>query len=181
GAKGIKQHVLDHHREPERHQQNVAVLAVRGRADDEALQAVSEHEEQRCEHDGREVGVEPEPSVREERREHGGGEQRAMREIDDVKNAVDQREPERDEPIDRAGQEPVEDGGNEDDRRQHAATQRRRRRSPRVAAAQAGGLGNTGFAVANVCGKITWMSLPSTWVLTGAASWFWPLTNLVGP
>ena len=25
------------------------------------------------------------------------------------------------------------------------------------------------------------MSLSSTWVLTGAAPWFWPLTNLVGP
>src|SRR5262249_60387077 len=41
GTKGIKQHVLDHHREPERHQQNIAVLAVRGRADDEALQAIT--------------------------------------------------------------------------------------------------------------------------------------------
>src|SRR5262249_59460607 len=51
----------------------------------------------------------------------------------------------------------------------------------RVVAAQAGGMGNTGFAVAKVCGKITWMSLPSTWVFTGAAPWFWPLTNLVGP
>jgi len=30
-------------------------------------------------------------------------------------------------------------------------------------------MGNTGFAVANVCGKITWMSLPSTWVLTAGA------------
>src|SRR5262252_10543813 len=49
----------------------------------------------------------------------------------------------------------------------------------RVVAAQAGGMGNTGFAVANVCGKITWMSLPSTWVLTGAAPWFWPLANQV--
>src|SRR6266542_6175663 len=51
----------------------------------------------------------------------------------------------------------------------------------RLVAAQAGGMGNTGFAVANVCGKMTWMSLPSTWVLTGAAPWFWPSTNFVGP
>src|SRR5215471_13063470 len=51
----------------------------------------------------------------------------------------------------------------------------------RVVAAQAGGMGKIGFAVANVCGKITWMSLPSTWVLTGAAPWFWPFRNLVGP
>ena len=181
GAKGIEQHVLDHHREPERHQQDVAVLAVGGRTNDEALQAVTQREEQRREHHGREIRVEPEEPVREERREHGGGEQRAVREIDDVQDAVDQRQPERYEPIDRAGQEPVEDGGNEDDRRQHAATERATAAAPPSFCAQAGGMGNTGFAVAKVCGKITWMSLPSTWVLTGAAPWFWPSTNLVGP
>src|SRR5262249_23990624 len=51
----------------------------------------------------------------------------------------------------------------------------------RVAAAQAGGMGNTGFAVAKVCGKITWMSLPITWVLAGAAPWVWPFAELGGP
>ena len=43
------------------------------------------------------------------------------------------------------------------------------------------GIGNTAFAEANAAGRITWMSLPRTCVLTGAAPWFWPLTNLVGP
>src|SRR5262245_29740414 len=43
------------------------------------------------------------------------------------------------------------------------------------------GIGNTALADANVAGNITWMSLLSTWVFTGAAPWFWPLTNLVGP
>src|SRR5579871_3408098 len=43
------------------------------------------------------------------------------------------------------------------------------------------GIGKTAFAEANFCGRITWMSLSITWVLTGAAPWFWPLTNLVGP
>src|SRR5215813_14738066 len=43
------------------------------------------------------------------------------------------------------------------------------------------GIGNTAFAEANLAGRITWMSLSSTCVLTGAAPWFWPLTNLVGP
>jgi hypothetical protein len=38
-----------------------------------------------------------------------------------------------------------------------------------------------GFAEANWAGRITWMSLPCTCVLTGAAPWFWPLANLVGP
>jgi hypothetical protein len=48
-------------------------------------------------------------------------------------------------------------------------------------AGQARGIGNTGFADAKLSGRMTWMSFPSTWVLTGAAPWFWPLTNLVGP
>src|SRR5207253_11339941 len=43
------------------------------------------------------------------------------------------------------------------------------------------GIGNTGLADANAAGKITWMSLSSTCVFTGAAPWFCPLTNLVGP
>src|ERR1700674_5860964 len=46
---------------------------------------------------------------------------------------------------------------------------------------QARGVGKTGFADANAAGKITAMSPPSTWVFTGAAPWFCPLTNLVGP
>ena len=47
GAERIEQRVLDHDGEAERHQQDVVVLAVRGRADDEALQAIAEREEQR--------------------------------------------------------------------------------------------------------------------------------------
>jgi len=43
------------------------------------------------------------------------------------------------------------------------------------------GIGNTGFACAKLAGSTTLMSLSSTCVLTGAAPWFWPLTNLVGP
>ena len=42
GAKGVEQRVLDDDGEAERDQQDVAVLAVGGRADDEALQAVAE-------------------------------------------------------------------------------------------------------------------------------------------
>src|SRR5262249_50787877 len=68
------------------------------------------------------VRIEPENPVRKECRKHRGGEQRAMGEIDDVQDAIDQRQPKRDEPIHRAGQEPVEDGGNEDDRREQGAT-----------------------------------------------------------
>ena len=42
-----QQRVLDDDGKPERHQQHVAVLAMRGRADDEALQGVAECEEDR--------------------------------------------------------------------------------------------------------------------------------------
>ena len=65
----------------------------------------------------------------------------------------------------------------------HTSADDRIRRLAAVAGCRHGyaGIGNTGFADANVAGKITWMSLPSTCVLTGAAPWFWPLTNLVGP
>src|SRR5262249_54573470 len=146
----------------------VAVLAMGGRADDEALQAVAEREEQRGEDHGRNVRIEPEQAVGEERREHGGAQERAMGEVDDVQDAVDQGEAERHQRVDRAGEKPVEDGRNQDGRRQHAR-------------AQAGGIGNTGFADAKAVGKMTWMSLPSTCVFTGAAPSFWPLTNLVGP
>src|ERR1700689_1732905 len=43
------------------------------------------------------------------------------------------------------------------------------------------GIGNTALALANSAGKIALISLSSTCVFTGAAPWFWPLTNLVGP
>ena len=110
--------------------------------------------------------------MREECREHGGGEQRAVCEVDNVQDAVDERQTECDQPVHRAGQEPIEDRGSEDDRRQHAAMKQWAAARRGTVAAQARGTGNTGFAVANVCGKITWMSLPSTCVLTGAAPWF---------
>ena len=116
GAERVEQRVLDHDREAERHQQDVAVLAMRGRADDEALQPVAEQEEQRREPERREIGIEAEQLVREERREHRGGQQRAMREVDDVQHAVDQRQPERDQRVDGAGHQAVEDRRNEDDR-----------------------------------------------------------------
>ena len=115
GAKGVEQRVLDDDGEAERHQQDVAVLAVRGRADDEALQAVAEHEKQRRQTDRGEIGIEAEPLVGEERREHRGGQQRAMGEVDDVQHAVDQRQAERDQRVDRAGHQAVEHRRNEDD------------------------------------------------------------------
>ena len=116
GAERVEQRILDDDREAERHQEDVAILAVRGRADDEALQAIAQQEEQRREHDRREVGIEAEQLVRKERREHRGGQQRAVGEVDDVQDAVDQRQPERDQRVDGAGHQSVEHRGNEDDR-----------------------------------------------------------------
>ena len=121
--------------------------------------------------------------VGEEGREHRGGQQRAMGEVDDVQHAVDQRQAERDQRVDGAGHQTVEDRRNEDDWRQHGGLQARAapRAPPAGRRGQAGGIGNTGLADAKAAGKITWMSLPTTWVFTGAAPWFCPLTNLVGP
>jgi len=149
------------------------IVAVRGWADEETLQAIAEHKEERGENEGGEIGIEPEQRVCEERSEHRRREQRTMREIDDVENAVDEREPERHERVDGASQEPIENGSKNNVRRQHYVINR--------AAAYAGGMGKTGFAEAKVCGNMTWISLLSTCVFTGAAPWFWPLTNLVDP
>ena len=97
GAKAVEQRILDDDGEPERHQQDVSVFAVRGRADDEALQPVAQQEEQRRQADGRDIGIETEQLIGEERREHRRGQQRAMGEVDDVQHAVDQRQAERDQ------------------------------------------------------------------------------------
>ena len=65
------------------------------------------------------IGIESQQAVGEERGEHGHGQQRAMGKVDDVQHAVDQREPERDQRVDRAGHQAVEDGRDEDDGREH--------------------------------------------------------------
>jgi hypothetical protein len=96
---------------------------MRRRTDDEALQTVANDEEQRREHESRQVRIDPKKPLGEERRKHCGGEQRAVREVDDVQHAVDQRQPQRDECVDRAGHEAIEDGGNQEDRRQHRRTE----------------------------------------------------------
>ena len=119
GAECIEQRVFDDDGEAERHQQHVAVIAMRRRADDEALQGIAEREEYRREQEHGDVRIEPQQAIGEESGEQGRGQHRAMREIDDVQHAVDQRQPERDQRIDRAGQQTVEDRGDQDDGRQH--------------------------------------------------------------
>ena len=155
---------------------------MRGRTDHETLQAITESEKKRCQQYRRQIGIEAKQRVGEECREQRRGQQRAVGEIDDMQHAIDQRQPERDKGIDRPGHQAVQHRGNEDDRRQHDGTTRRHprhRASRRLHRAR--GIGNTGLALANAAGKITLMSRSSTCVLTGAAPWFWPLTNFVGP
>ena len=172
-TKCVKQGVLDHHSQSERHQQIVAILAVRGWSDHAALQTVAYNKEQRSKDQRRNIGIKPEQSVGEECREHGRGEQRTMGKVDDVQNAVDQREPERHQRVERAGEEPIEHRWNKNARREHCGADGARPEPlPAGVRSQARGIGNTGFADAKLSGRITWMSLPSTWVLTGAAPWF---------
>ncbi len=116
GAKGDEQRILDNDREPERHQQDVAIVAVAGRADDKALQNVAEPEKQQRQRHRREVRIEAEHFIGKERGEHGRGQQRAVGEVDDVQHAVDQRQPERDQGIHGPGQQSVEHRRNEDGR-----------------------------------------------------------------
>src|SRR6266702_7153788 len=105
-----------------------------------------------------------------------------MCEINDVQHTVNQCQSECDQRVDGAGHQAVEDRRDKNDQRQHDVLGARvcaLYRTP--LATQPGGIGNIGFAEANAVGRITWMSLPCTCVLTGAAPWFWPSTNLVGP
>jgi len=64
---------------------------MRGRPDDEALQAIAQNEERRRKQEDRQIGIEPQQPMRKERREQCGGEKGAVREVDDVQDAVDQR------------------------------------------------------------------------------------------
>ena len=122
GAEREQQRVLNDHRKPQRHQQHVAIIAVRGRTDDEALQRIADAKKGRRQQEDGEIRIDAERPIGEVGSKHGSGEQRAVGEIDDVKHAVDQRQAERDQRIDRAGQQTVDDGGSQDGRRQHGLT-----------------------------------------------------------
>ena len=133
-----------------------------------------------------------------------------MGEVDDVQHAVDERQPDRDQRVDRAGHQPVQHGGEEDVGGEHQGRDMARGIAPtkpfRPSSLRApirplsigeegrrdpgmlfflprlhAGTGKTGFASAKASGKITLMSLPCTWRLTGAAPWFWPSMKRVGP
>jgi hypothetical protein len=114
GPEGVEQCILDDDRKAKRHQKDIAVFAMSGGADNEALQRVAQQIEKRAQYDGGGIGIEPEQPVGKKRRKHRGGEQRAVGEIDDVQHAIDQREPERDEGVDGAGHQSVKYRRNDD-------------------------------------------------------------------
>ena len=73
GAEEIKQRVLDHDRKSERDQKKVAVLAMRRRPDDKALQRIAGREKQRRQQKHRQIGIKPKQRIGEERGEHRRG------------------------------------------------------------------------------------------------------------
>ena len=89
--------------------------------DDETLQAIAEREECRRDQEDGNIRIEPEFLVGEECRKQRRAQQRAMGEVDDVQHAVDQRQSQRHQRIDRAGHQSVEDRGEQDEGREHAA------------------------------------------------------------
>ena len=104
---------------PKCHQQHVAVVTMRSRTDEEALQGIAEHEKYGRKQEDGDVRIKAQQPKGEERGEQGRTQQRAMRKIDDVEHAVDQRQPESNKGIDRADQQTVEDRRNQDGGRQH--------------------------------------------------------------
>jgi hypothetical protein len=93
---------------------------MRRRPDHKALHAIAERKECRRDQKRGEIGVKPEFLEGEEGREQRGAQQRAMGEGDDVQHAVDQRQPKRDQRIDRAGHQAVDDGCEQYDGGEHA-------------------------------------------------------------
>ena len=83
------------------------------------MQDIAQREKCRREQEDCNVRIKAQKAKGKESREHGGAQQRAMREINDVKHAVDQRQSKRNQRIDCADQQAVEDRGDEDDGRQH--------------------------------------------------------------
>ena len=113
--------IVDDDRQAERDEQDVLVLAVAEMADEGAIEQVSEGKGARGDDGQRDIGVEPQRlSPEEKHRVHRQHEQAAVREVDDVQDAVDQREPDGDEHVDAAGHQAVDQPGEKDLRAQHA-------------------------------------------------------------
>ena len=165
GAEEREEPVLQHDRQAERDEQHVVVVAVARRADDEALEAVAEAEHQGHDPDHRPIGIDVDQSEGAPDREHRDGEQRPVREVDDVQHPVDQGQPEGDEGVDRPRHQAVEGRLDQDLGRVH-----RHALSGKLA-----------LVSAKASGAITLTSPPWTWVLSGSALVFWPVSNFDWP
>ena len=113
----LEQHqrqVLQHDRDAERHEQDVLVVAVAGAADHAALQRVAEREHRRHHDRQRQVRVDAEETLQAVDAVQRHHQRRAVREVDDVQHAVDQRQAERHQRVDRAGGDAVEQRREED-------------------------------------------------------------------
>src|SRR5690606_11371792 len=109
GAPQIERQILDDHRQTESNQQDILILSMAGMAYDKALQAITDRKQgQRLYRQGK-IRIDTEQAVQEEHTIERQHQQASMGEIDDVQNAVDQRQPQRNQSIDRAGREAVQD------------------------------------------------------------------------
>ena len=83
------------------------------------MEPIADQEERRNEDRQGEVGIDAELRLQEIRAVERQHQQAAVGEVDDVQHAVDQREPERDQRVDRADGEAVQHGRHEDGNVRH--------------------------------------------------------------
>src|SRR5260221_7639146 len=107
-APEIEREIVDDDGEAERHQQDIVLPAVARRGDDRALQRIAQHEHRRNDDRQSEIGIDAEERVEEIDAVERQHQQAAMGEIDDVQHAVDQRQPERHQRVNRAGGDAVQ-------------------------------------------------------------------------
>jgi hypothetical protein len=189
GGERHQRQVFQNDRQAQRDQQDVLVPAMPGPGDQPALQAVAKREHQRRHDQQRDIGIKPQEPPQEIDGIEPHHQQRPMGEVDDVQDAVDQRQPQRDQRIERARRHPVQDRGPKD---RHVRHRRLPHSSGGGAARPRPGpdtgppgpdqtIGNLTWAWANSAGRITSICPPCTWVFTGWAPVFCPSTILVGP
>ena len=196
GAKDVQRDVLHHDGQSERDEQDVLVPAVARPADHESLQRVAQREHG-AHHDGQgEERIDAEPGEQEVDAVQRDHQRRAVREVDDVQDPVDEGQPERDQRIDGALGQAVQEGGERGSwgrprdgcsgralPPQPCRTRRASFRRDRLGARTGGQpfQGNTGAVSAYRLGSTTRMFLSRTCIVSGCAPVFWPLTNRVGP
>ena len=81
------------------------------RLDDEALQAITENEKSGHQDQYRHIRIDASQGIKKESRIERQHQQAAMRKIDDVQHAIDQRQSERDEGVNRPRRHSIQHGG----------------------------------------------------------------------